>query len=123
MTTPPNHESYLPSPAVAGGKPSTESTVAAALGIAGCVLTLFSCCCGLLLILSVPMSIAGGVLGYLEREKVQRGEIDPASETWALVGMGSGVVTTLLAIVSGILLLIGVGGAAIQSYLTQMMSR
>ncbi len=114
--------SGLPAPVTSGGA-STESMVAAALGIGGAVLTTFSCCCGLLMLLSVPMGLGGLVLGYLERAKVQRGEIDRASETYAIVGMAGGGLTMLIAMVALLALFVGLGGGALQKYLARFANR
>ena len=62
------------------------------------------------------MGLGGLVLGYLERAKVQRGEIDPASETFAIVGMAGGGLTVLIAMVALLALVVGLGGGALQEY-------
>ncbi|MCO4763887.1 MAG: hypothetical protein KC502_20405 [Myxococcales bacterium] len=85
------------------------STVSAGLGIGGVALCFVGCCCGLLVIVGVPMGIAGAALGYLEREKVKRGEIDPSSETWAMVGMATGVIAFGFGVLYFIAMVIGAG--------------
>ncbi len=83
------------------------SMVSAGLGLSGLGFVTFGCCCGIFSLLGVPLGLAGLIIGYLERGKVKAGEVDPASDTWALVGMITGGICTALGVLFGVLAGIG----------------
>jgi hypothetical protein len=85
------------------------SMLAAALGVVGLGLDFLGCCCGLFLIVGIPVGVAGGVLGFLEHSKMRRGEISAQSGPMAIVAMVAGALSLVLGLLFGVLLLVGIG--------------
>jgi hypothetical protein len=84
------------------------------LGIISLAVLPLGCCCGIGFVVSLPLGIAGVVLGFMARSKIAAGNNTLGGSGKALAGIVTGGTAVLIAAVIGVAyLFFGLAGPAI----------